>query len=191
MSSAEVLQPEIAAPTLGDEVPFEIVNDQRVELPPMGAFETVLAFDIAAEIDQFAKSRGLGRAVTETLFRLKAEPNLQRRPDAAFVSVGRWPRARKIPRGNAWDVIPDLVVEVVSPTNLAEEMVTKIREYFEAGVRRAWVIYVHESLVYEYDSPRSIRVFGKEDSLDGGEVIPGFRLALDELFGGLEESDPP
>jgi Uma2 family endonuclease len=190
MSSADVLESEIAAPMLGDEVPFEIVNDQRVELPPMGVPENYIAFELAAAIKEFVKPLELGRAITETLFRLRAQPNLQRRPDAAFVSFARWPKGRGIKRGNVWDVIPDLIVEVVSPTNLAEEMVTKTREYFEAGVRRAWVIYVNESLVYEYDSPRSIRVLGREDSLDGGEVIPGFRLALEELFGGLEASDP-
>ena len=120
----------------------------------------------------------------EALFRLRAEPKLQRRPDAAYVSFERWPKGRRIPTDNAWDVIPDLVVEVVSPTDLAEEIPTKIREYFEAGVRRAWVIYPHESLVYEYDSPRSIRVLGREDALEGGAIIPGFRLDLAELFEG-------
>ena len=74
--------------------------------------------------------------------------------------------------------------------NLAEEIPTKVREYFEAGVRRAWIIYVHESLVYEYDSPWSIRVLRREDTLDGGEVIPGFRLPLSELFEGAEEPEP-
>ena len=133
---------------------------------------------------------GLGQASMEQLFRLRSQPNLQRRPDAAFVSFERWPKGRRIPRGNAWDVVPDLVVEVISPTNLAEETPTRVREYFEAGVRRAWVIYPHEPLVYEYDSPRSIRVLGMEDVLEGGEIIPGFRLALSELLEGTDGADP-
>lgn len=190
MTSIEVMEPETASPMLEDGAFFEIVNDQRVELPPMGVPENFIAFDLAAAIREFSRPLQLGRAITETLFRLRAQPNLQRRPDAAFVSYERWPKGRGIEKGNAWDVIPDLIVEVVSPTNLAEEIVTKVREYFEAGVRRAWIIYVHESLVYEYDSPRSIRVLGRKDVLEGGEVIPGFRIALSELFEGIEDTGP-
>ena len=66
----------------------------------------------------------LGQAVVEVLFRLRSHPNLQRRPDLAFVSFDRWPGASGRPRSNAWEVVPDLVVEVVSPTNLAEEIPT-------------------------------------------------------------------
>lgn len=84
-------------------------------------------------------------------------------------------------------MIPDLVVEVVSPSNLAEEVPTKVREYFEAGVRRVWVLYLHESLVYEYDSPRLIRVLGREQALEGDTIIPEFRLGLAELFEGTKE----
>ena len=186
----DILEPEIVPTTADDEALYEIVNDQRVELPPMGANANRISFNLASEIQQFAKPRGLGQAITETLFRLRSEPNLQRRPDAAFVSSDRWPRGRRIPEGNAWDVIPDLVVEVVSPTNLAEEIPTKVREYFEAGVRRVWVIYLHESLVYDYDSPRAIRVLGMEDALEGGEIIPGFRLSLVDLLGGTEDAGP-
>jgi Uma2 family endonuclease len=190
MSSVEVLEPEISTLAADDDVFYEIVDDRRVELPPMGANATRFAFNLASEIKFFARSHDLGQATTETLFRLRAQPSLQRRPDAAYISFERWPKGKRIPDGNAWDVIPDLVVEVVSPTNFAEEIPTKVREYFEAGVRRAWVIYLHESLVYEYDSPRSIRVLGREDVLEGGQIIPGFRLPLEELFEAPEALQP-
>ena len=87
-----------------------------------------------------------------------------------------------------WDVIPDIAVEVVSPGTLIEQLITKVREYFEAGVRRVWIIYTHESLIYEYDSPRSIRVFMRENVLEGGEILSGFRLPLAELLEGPEDA---
>jgi Uma2 family endonuclease len=189
MSTVEVLEPETVATSIADEALYEILDGKRVELPPMGAYAVRVAFKLGAKMEHFAETRELGVAITESLFRLQSEPNLQRRPDAAYVSFQRWPKGRRIPFGNAWDVVPDLVVEVVSPTNYAEEFPTKVREYFEAGVRRAWIIYVHESLVYEYDSPISIRVFTRQDTLDGGEVIPGFRLPLSDLFEGAEETE--
>jgi Uma2 family endonuclease len=190
MSPAEVLEPEVAPAREGDEAFYEVVDDQRVELLPVGTNAVRFAFNLASEIQQYSKGRDIGQAIMENLFRLRSKPGLQRRPDAAFVSYDRWPKGKPVPEENAWDVIPDLIVEVVSPTNYAEEIPTKIREYFEAGVRRAWVVYLHELLVYEYDSPRSIRVLGIEDTLDGGAVIPGFQLPLAELFPQPEESEP-
>jgi Uma2 family endonuclease len=192
MSTVELLAPEIAPSPVGDaDALYETVDDRRVELPPMGAYAGKIASVLLVELGYHVKSHDLGRAVVEVLFRIRSNPNLQRRPDLSFVSFERWPKGKRTPLENAWEVVPDLVVEVVSPTNLAEEIPTRVREYFEAGVRRAWVIYPHESLVYEYDSPRSIRVLGREEALEGGAVVPGFRLALADLFEGPEEVADP
>ena len=104
-----------APPAVRDDEPlFEIINGQRVELPPMSAFETNLAFNLAFYIEQFARPRRLGRAVTEILFLLNANLDLRRRPDGAYVSFTRWPRKKKIPRQEAWEVVPELAIEVVS-----------------------------------------------------------------------------
>jgi Uma2 family endonuclease len=191
MMTAELLSPEIAPRPIDDDGLYEIVDDRRVEKAPMGAYAGKIASVLLIKLGQVAEARNLGHAVVEVLFRIRSNPNLQRRPDLAFVSFDRWPRGKRTPLDNAWEVVPDLAVEVVSPTNLAEEIPTKIREYFEAGVRRAWVIYLHESLVYEYDSPRSIRVLGREDLLEGGAILPGFQLALADLFEEPEEVADP
>jgi Uma2 family endonuclease len=188
MSSVELLSPGTASAPVCDEPLYEIVGERRVELPPTSAYAGKIASDLLVELGLYVKSHGLGRAFVEMLYRIRSDPNLQRRPDLSFISFERWPKGKRTPLENAWEVVHDLVVELVSPTNLAEEIPTRIREYFEAGVRRAWVIYPHESLVYEYDSPRSIRVLGREDALEGRAVVPGFRLALADLFEGPEES---
>lgn len=186
MSTAELLSTELD-PTSTDDALYEIVDDRRVEKPAMAAYAGKIASVLMMRVGPFAEAHDLGQAVVEVLFRIRSQPKLQRRPDLAYVSFDRWPRGKRTPNTDPWDVVPDLVVEVVSPSNLAEEIPTRVREYFEAGVRRAWVIYPHESLVYEYDSPRSIRVLGREDALEGGEVVPGFRLPLADLF---EEDEP-
>jgi Uma2 family endonuclease len=190
MTSATALEPEIAAAATGDDAFYEIVDDRRVELPPMGAFGGRIATILSARIENFGSEHGLGRAVTEVLFRLRANPSLQRRPDVAFVSFERWPKSRRLPQVNAWDVVPDLAVEVISPTNLAEEIPTRVREFFEAGVRLVWVIFPHESIVYAYESPWSIRVSRSTEELDGGAVIPGFRFLIADLFEGTEDAPP-
>jgi Uma2 family endonuclease len=130
----------------------------------------------------FARSNRLGRVVTETLFLIDPVQVLKRRPDVAFVSSIRWPLKRKMPATESWHVVPDLTVEVVSKTNSAYSVARKIDEYFEAGVLLVWVLYPSAYKVYVYDSPTTVRILQIGDELDGGAVLPGFRIPLSKLF---------
>ncbi len=164
---------------------YEVVGGQIVENPPMGAQESVLAGLLTELMAPVARASGLGRVVQETLFPIDRAGKLKRRPDVAFVSDRRWPLKRRIPQTEAWDVIPDLAVEFVSETNSANSVVVKIEEYLEAGVRRVWVIYPVVGKVYLYDSPTQVRILQLSDDLEGGDLIPGFRVALKTLFEGI------
>jgi Uma2 family endonuclease len=106
---------------------YEVVNGVRVEREPMGAFETVLASWLCYLLNSFAVGRKLGLAVSEVLFVLNAQRHLQRRPDVAFVSYARWPTS-VVAREPAWNVVPDLAIEVVSPSDLAEEIDTDFQQ---------------------------------------------------------------
>jgi Uma2 family endonuclease len=183
---------ELAVPLGDSEALYEVVDGQRVELPPMGARETHLGSNLLVLLGSFGKAQRLGRTEGEMLFLLDAEAGLERRPDVAFVSYERWPRHRPVPTTAAWQVVPNLTVEVVSPTNTAAEVLRKVREYFRAGVQRVWVVYPDEEQVYVYSSPTSIRVLERSGELDGEEVLPGFRLPLSELFehAGADEQAP-
>jgi Uma2 family endonuclease len=117
------------------------------------------------------------------LFRLPLSVSRSRRPDVAFVTFERWPLSRLIPAtDNAWDVVPDLAVEVISPSDLAEEILEKVSEYFQAGVRLVWIIYPQQRLAYVHESLTQVRCLSQADELDGGVVLPGFRLPLGNLF---------
>ncbi len=164
-------------------VRFEVVDGHIVEKPPMGAFEYDLAHWISFELSTFAIPLGLGRSFGEMIFDLRPAVDCQRRPDAAYISADRWPLHARAPRTAAWAIIPDLAIEVVSPTNTATEVLTKVDEYFRAGVKLVWVVYPTLSQIYAYESTTSLRVFGPGMELDGGTVIPGFRLSISGLFG--------
>ena len=125
----------------------------------------------------------LGCVVPEMLFLLEDSPELKRRPDLAFVSAERWPIGKRVPRTEAWDVIPDLAVEFISQSNSADEVAGKIDEYFHAGVRQVWVVYPVTSKVQVYESPTRVKILQLGDELQGDPLIPGFRLPLSELFG--------
>lgn len=169
----------------GDEPLYEIIDGQRVEIPHMSAFASILASRLLFELQSFAKTHALGQAVVETLFHLPVPVDRNRRPDLAFVSFERWPMDRPEPlEDNAWDVVPDLAVEVVSPNDDAEQFQEKIDEYFQAGVRLVWVIYPKLRRCHVYDSHSLIRIVNVLDTLEGGDVLPGFRLPLADLFPG-------
>jgi Uma2 family endonuclease len=160
---------------------YEVVDGVRVEREPMGAFETVLASWLCHVINSFAAGKKLGLAVNEVLFVLNAARALHRRPDVAFVSYARWPTS-VVAREAAWNVVPDLAIEIVSPMNLAEEIDRKITDYFQSGVRLVWVFYPHSGRVYVYQSPTHVSILERTDTLDGGEVLPGFRLPITALY---------
>jgi Uma2 family endonuclease len=183
MSQAATLTSE-AIPTLEIEVGkrCEVVNGQVLEKPPMGNFQVLVGSILDQQLGNYARSHGLGRVASEMLFKLHPTGKSKRRPDVAFVSYGRWARDRKVGFEDGWDVIPDLAIEVISPSNRADEVISKIREYFQAGVLRVWVVYPIDRMVYIYDSPRKNIILGEGDELDGGDLLPGFRLSLTELF---------
>jgi len=172
------------APIADPDGHYEVIDGQLVEIPWMGAQEARIANRLLRNLFRCDPEGRLGEPICETLFVLDPVRNLNRRPDVAFVSRERWPGDRPIPRGKAaWDVVPDLAVEVVSMSNFADEIVDKVAEYFRAGTRLVWVLYPSQDLVYAYDSPESVRILSAGDELGGGAVLPGFRMPVASLFG--------
>jgi Uma2 family endonuclease len=164
------------------DVRFEVVDDQIRELPPMGAEEALLASTLFRLLSPVAWNAGVGQVVSEVLFLLTPQKNLQRRPDLAMVSFKRWPRDRRRPKTVSWEVVPNLVVEVVSPTNYANEVAERLEDYFRSGVERAWVVFPTVSKLYDYDSRNTVRILSRDQTLEGGALLPGFQLPLSELF---------
>jgi Uma2 family endonuclease len=169
-----------------DEPLYEVVDGRRVELPQMGIRQVLLASALLVYLDAFVRPRKLGRTVVEGLFELPAV-NRERRPDVAFVSVERWPWGLwPAENENAWKVIPNLAVEIVSPSNTASEVQLKVHEYFQSGVELVWVVYPEHREVYVYESADRVQVLVGTKTLEGGKVLPGFQLALAEFFGEEE-----
>jgi Uma2 family endonuclease len=177
----------IATPSApSDESLYEVVDGQRVELPPMGAYESSVASFLSQLLGLFGRKQKLGRAFEEMLFELG--PDLQRRPDVAFVGYPKWPRGRRVPRVAAWAIVPDLAVEVVSTSNTHAEIGIKVLEYFAAGVQLVWVIAPDLGQVHVYTSPKDVRILDESETLDGGAVAPGFEVPVSWLF-ATEETE--
>jgi Uma2 family endonuclease len=165
---------------------YEVIDGRVVE-KTMGAYECWLAAWICKLLDRFLDNTPLGRAVPEMIFDLRPAVDRERRPDVAIVSFERWARGRQIPDTPSWAVAPDLVVEIVSRSNTADEVADKLGEYFRVRVRQIWVVYPRQCMIYVYTSPKEVRVLTVGDVLDAGDVLPGLSLPVQRIFEQPEE----
>lgn len=162
----------------------ELVDGILVE-KAMGANESLLAVEIAALLRNWVKPRKLGRVLGEAGL-LRLAPGLIRIPDVAFLSSDKFPGG-KIPRDSAWSLAPDLAIEVLSKGNTDKEMTEKLHDYFTAGTRLVWHVDAKKRQVQVFTSSQASRVVKEGEILDGGEVLPGFELNLQELFADLPQ----
>lgn len=180
---ASVLTPtDRADDLLTDDPLYEVIDGVEVAKPIMGVYEGSIASTLCRKMGNAAEDGEYGQVVSEVMFRIRPDKRSMRRPDVAYVSYDRWGRDQDLTSGNGWDVIPDLVVEVVSPTDLAVEVMDKVHEYLDAGVVQVWLVYPNVRQVLIYDKANGCQVVGPEGALDGGTLLPGFRLALVDLF---------
>jgi Uma2 family endonuclease len=161
----------------------ELVDGTLVE-KAVGYHESIIALAIASMLRKFVIPRNLG-CVSGSDGMMRLFPGLIRMPDVAFASWTRFPGG-KMPTEPAPSIAPDLAVEVLSVSNTDREMQRKRREYFEAGVSLVWIIDPRQRRAAVYSSPDQFTEYGENDSLTGGEVLPGFTLSLNELFSELD-----
>jgi Uma2 family endonuclease len=161
----------------------ELVDGVLVE-KAMGLRESLLAGVLITALRTFVIPRNSG-LVTGADGMLRLFPGLIRIPDVAFIS---WDRIanRRVPTVPVPHLVPDLAVEVLSKSNTKGEMARKCREYFEAGVQLVWLVSPRTRTVAVYTSPEQFATLDEMQTLDGGEVLPGFALPLRELFAELD-----
>lgn len=166
------------------EVPgkrFELVEGELVELPGAGALHNLIAALIYRLLHAHCEGGGLGFVFTDGIgYILGRRPDRVRVPDVSFVSQGRVPESG-LPEG-FWPSAPDLAVEVVSPSDRADEVRRRVRDYLEAGTRLVWLVWPRQRSVTVYAADGAVRELGEGDELDGGAVLPGFRVRVAELF---------
>ena len=158
---------------------FELVDGVLVE-KVMGFYESYLAMRLGRFLLAFVEQHDLG-IVAGADGMLRLAPGLVRIPDVSFVSWARLPQ-RHVPRQPIPDLVPDLVVEVLSAGNTPREMDQKLQEYFAAGVRLVWYVLPDRQEVHVYTAPEQREVITVDDHLHGGEVLPGFRLPIRQLL---------
>lgn len=163
---------------------WELIDGRIVEVAPAGGEASSTAVMIASFLVPHVRASRLGRVYgADGGFVLYPgeEREMLRAPDVAFVRAERVPPPERHAR--FLRLAPDLVVEVVSPGDSAREVGEKVAMWLAAGVRLAWLVDPRPRTVAVHESGRPVRVLGDRDELNGGEVLPDFRVGVDDLFG--------
>ena len=160
---------------------YELISGELKTMSPAGSRHGRIAMRIGSRLEQVVDRDKLGATFTaETGFVLSRNPDTVRAPDAAFVAAARVP-AGGLPEGY-FPGAPDLAVEVISPSEAAAEIQSKVTEYFAAGSRLVWIVYPNVRQVVVYRTARASLALSADDTLDGGDLLPGFSCRVSELF---------
>ena len=171
----ELLEPPID----GDLATFDLVDGFRVERN-MSNVANVMSFRIGALLEALLGGHNAGFVATEAIFRLKPGGK-PRRPDVAYVAADRFD-LRTATEKDPWDAVPNLAVEVISPSNTVAEIEEKLEEYFAAGVLLALVVSARARRVSAYRSTKDVTIYEGNDSVDLSPALPGAALRLDDLY---------
>ena len=149
------------------------------ELPP-GGRHGVLATAFSLRLGTWAAQRRAGVVGTASGFVLARDPDAVRGPDVYFI------RAERVPKGGIpevfWTVAPDLVVEIVSPSETTEDVREKVRDFLTAGTALIWVVYARTREVIAHTPDGLARTFSGADRLSDAAILPGFAHTVSEFF---------
>ncbi len=163
-----------------DACRYDLWDGEVIEMAPAGEAHGAIASEIGRLVANYNRENRLGRTyAAETGFVLDEVRQRVLAPDVAFVTRDR------VPSGSQWGFFrgaPDLAVEVRSPSQSAREMAAKAAGYLAAGTRLVWLVDPDRRTVTVYRPNRSPEELGTEASLDGYDVLPGFRVAVAAIF---------
>jgi Uma2 family endonuclease len=159
----------------------ELVEGRVVHMSPTGFVHGRVEAAFAAVLRAFVSPRKLGYVLTgEVGILTRRVPDTVRGADVLFISNERF--AGKTPGRAFLDVAPELVVEVLSPDDRPGEVLRKLGEYFDMGVKLVWLADPEQQVVMAHRSLTEVRCFTREGSLPGDDVLPGFEVSLREIF---------
>jgi Uma2 family endonuclease len=180
MSTKALLSSEDLWKIVADGSRYELSRGELVPMTPVGFQHSWIVARLGKYLGNFVDDRKLGIVGMEGGFKLHSKPDTLRAPDVHFVSRERIAKVG-VPVKFA-DFPPDLAVEVLSPEDRASEVQQKTEEYLSAGVLLLWIVDPVNQRVTVYRSLQNVKVLTPEEELDGGDVLPGFRLKISEIF---------
>ncbi|MDP9366590.1 MAG: Uma2 family endonuclease [Chloroflexota bacterium] len=160
---------------------YELVRGKLRRKSPSSFRPSNVAARTLARIVAFADEQSLGEVTGDDGGHLvEPAPDTVRAPDAAFVRAERLPTREE--QEQFAPIVPDLAVDVMSPSHRPRGVEEKVAQYLAAGVPLVWVFHSRQQTATVHRTGRSPRVLGLGETLDGEEILLGFRLPLADVF---------
>lgn len=160
---------------------YELIHGRLHRMSPAGYRHGRVANRIAHRLTLHVEANGLGVVcAAETGFKLASSPDHVRAPGAAFITRERVAAAGD-PAG-FWAGAPDLAIEVVSPSDSPSDVETKVFDWLDGGARLVVVIDPQRRTATTYRSRSRIVVLGDSETLDGDDVVAGWRVRVGDFF---------
>ncbi len=169
----------------GSDRRYELIRGELRTMSPTKPLHGVICGRLTVKVGSFVEEHELGEVFgAETGFLVQTDPDSIIAADVAFVSKERLATAETLEK--FFPFAPDLAVEVLSPSNTGNEIDDKIAFYFAAGARLVWIVNPKRRTVAVYSSEVEVRIFGEAETLEGGDVLPGFSYELSRLFASIK-----
>jgi Uma2 family endonuclease len=157
----------------------ELIRGVIVTMPPPKGLHAICCNKVGRRVGNFVEDHRLGWVTSNDAgFISERDPDSVRGPDIAFWSITRVPR----PPQGYFEVPPDLAIEIVSPSDTFSRTTEKIRHYLGNGVPVVWYVDPELRIVTIYRPDNSMQTLEETDTLEGGELLPGFSCRVAELF---------
>lgn len=165
---------------------YELVRGKLKKYMSGGNLHGIIIGGLARLISNYVYENNLGETpAAETGYKIFFDPDTVRAPDISFISKEKLMRIGITEK--FFPAAPDLAVEVVSPNDREKDIQGKIADYLIADVPLIWIVRPRNQTVTVYRPDQEPQILSRSDVLEGGDVFPGFRLPLAELFGNLPE----
>ncbi len=155
-----------------------LIKGELLTKPPPNLKHGFVIMNLAVPLATHIKANKLGVVAAESGFILEQNPDTVLGPDISFV---RAERIKTIPDAYV-EMAPDLAVEVVSPSQFKPEIERKASLWLEHGVLEVWLVYPKSRKVEIRRATGETQLLQEGDDLTGGDLIPGFRIPVSEIF---------
>jgi Uma2 family endonuclease len=168
---------------LGDAAPFELIRGKLRDVSPTKGWHGLVSGRFAAEFVLYSRTILPGEIlIAEAGFFAERNPDTVVPPDVMFIRADRLPSQEELKRGYLL-IPPDAVVETLSTSNRRSYVAEKVRIYLGGGVPLVLVADPDRTTVAVHTPDGQVRILGIDDVLDGGDVLPGFRVPVARFFG--------
>lgn len=159
----------------------ELIRGVLCETVPVGNMHGEIVMNVGVAVGSFIRPRRLGRIIgSDAGIRLGRDPDTVREPDLAFTSAERMPF--DVRPTSFSEVVPDLVMEVASPSDSIAAVNDKALMWLAYGVTLVWVVYPESRTIEVHQTGVPVVTLTEDDTLDGAPVLPGFTLPLRDVF---------